>query len=142
MDPVLLGLAGAAGAALIQAMTTDAWSSTRRHFLRIIGRCNSGERDALHEELDASAIKLRQEASPEAANSTEQARWTKFLEDFLAEHRDAAVDLRIFVAETRRLLASEAQSSVIQNLTAGRDAYIAGRDQHIIRSVGDDERGN
>jgi hypothetical protein len=138
MDQVLLGLAGAAGAALIQAMTTDAWSSTRRHFLRIMGRCNSGERDAVHEELEASAVKLRQEA----AISTEQARWTQFLEDFLAEHRDAAVDLRIFVAETRRLLASEAQSGVIKNLTAGRDAYIAGRDQHIILSADDDERRN
>jgi CO/xanthine dehydrogenase Mo-binding subunit len=136
MDPALAGLAGAAGAALVQAMATDFWSTARLRFTRMVGRAPDAAEGELAGELDESARRVALEVRPEAAVQAERERWTAGLARFLTEHPEAAAEAREFVESVRRGVSADGS----QNVSAGRDAFIAGRDQHISFRAGDDER--
>ncbi|WP_433334741.1 hypothetical protein [Spirillospora sp. CA-294931] len=141
MDPALAGLAGAAGAALVQAMATDFWGSTRTRFARIVGRGTPVIEEDLTRELEESAGRLNRDPFPRpTALAAEQEIWTALLTAFLAEHAEAAPELRDFETRLRRSLASEDAVQVVQNVQAGRDVFIAGGDQHFSLPVTDDER--
>lgn len=139
MDPVLTSLAGAAGVALIQAMTGDAWSAVKERFSGILRAYRGGRELEMRRELDASAGRVRAQSDPSGSVvSDEQARWAALLTAFLLEHREATAELQEFVAELQRRTEHPAPPGVTQHVKAGRDAYIAGRDQYI--SLHEDER--
>ncbi|MEU8799531.1 hypothetical protein [Spirillospora sp. NPDC048819] len=139
MDPALAGLAGAAGAALVEAMTTDVWGTARARLARIIGRGVQATESDLARELEESAGRVSRLSPPEqAAVAAEQARWTALLTAFLAEHVEASAELGDFVSHVRESLADTGTVQVVQNITTGRNAFIAGRDQHISMSLDDD----
>ncbi|MES9537616.1 hypothetical protein [Actinomadura sp. NPDC000600] len=132
MDPALAGLAGAAGAALVEAMTTDVWATFRTRILQIIGRGARAADEGLVRELEESAGRLTRRPPPEQAMlEAEQARWTALLAVFLAEHAEASAELQEFVTRVRRSRADTRTGHVVQNVRADRNAFIAGRDQHI-----------
>ncbi|MCP9949863.1 hypothetical protein [Actinomadura madurae] len=132
MDPALAGLAGAVGAALVEAMATDFWGTARTRLARIIGRGAPAAEADLTRELEESAGRLGRQSPPErTALEAEQARWTALLTAFLVEHVEASAELQDFVAQVRRALADTDTVHVVQNITANRNAFIAGRDQHI-----------
>lgn len=139
MDPVLASLAAAAGVALIQAMTGDAWSAAKERFSRIL-RAHRGERELeMRRELDASEGRVRSQSDPSASViSDEQARWAALLTAFLMEHREATAELQEFVVGLQRQAEHPSPPGVAQHIRVGRDAYIAGRDQYI--SPHEDER--
>lgn len=139
MDPALAGLAGAAGAALVEAMTTDIWGTARARLARIIGRGEQAAESDLARELDESAGRVSRLSPPEqAAVAAEQARWTALLTTFLAEHVDASAEIGDFVSHVRESLADTGTVQVVQNISTGRNAFIAGRDQRISMSLDDD----
>lgn len=140
MDPALAGLAGAAGAAVVEAMATDFWSTARARLARIVGRAGRTAEEQLDRELDESAQRLSRPHSQGGAAAAEQERWTALLAVFLAEHREFSAELQDFVGEVRRSLGDAGSAPVVQNVTAGRNAFIAGRDQHITRPADDDDR--
>jgi hypothetical protein len=132
MDPALAGLAGAVGAALMEAMATDFWGTARTRLARIIGRGAHAAEEALARELEESATRLGRQSPPErTALEAEQARWTALLAAFLVDHAEASAELQDFVAQVRRALADTDTVHVVQNITAQRNAFTAGRDQHI-----------
>ncbi|MFI0355148.1 hypothetical protein [Actinomadura sp. 9N407] len=136
MDPALAGLAGAAGAALVQAMATDFWSTARVRFARMVGRAPDAVPEELVGELEESARRVTGEVHPEVAVQAERERWTAVLVRFLVEHPEAAAEAQEFVHSVQRGVNTEGS----QNVSAGRDAFISGRDQHISFRAGDDER--
>jgi hypothetical protein len=139
MDPALAGLAGAVAAALVEAMTTDFWSSTRTRLTRIVGRGAQPAETDLSRELEESAGRVsRQTPQQQAVMAAEQARWTAMLTAFLAEHVDASAELRDFIGQVRASLPDTDTVHVVQNITTGRTAFIAGRDQHISLTLDDD----
>ncbi|WP_214412233.1 hypothetical protein [Sphaerisporangium fuscum] len=145
MDPALAGLAAAAGTALVQAMARDSWETAKAKLSAIFNRHRRDDESLLIEELDAADERLRSPEEPSGnVPADELRRWAGLLADFLAEHREAAPELREFVREVRQLAARDS-FSVVQEITAGRDAYAAGRDQHVFQNVdrcgfsGDDE---
>lgn len=141
MDPGLAGLAGAAGAALVQAMATDFWDSARARFARIVGRGGPSTEEALSRELEESARRLNRDERPHpAVFAAERERWTALLAAFLTEHAEIASEMQDFEAHLRRTLDSAGATGVVQNVRAGRNAFIAGRDQHISMPANDDER--
>ncbi|WP_067806831.1 hypothetical protein [Actinomadura formosensis] len=141
MDPALAGLAGAAGAALVEAMATDFWGTVRARFTRIVGRGAHPAEEGLSRRLEESASRLGRLSPPErTAVAAEQERWTAILMAFLVEHAEASAELRDFVVQVRRSLAEVETAPVVQNITAGRNAYIAGRDQHISTPLDGDGR--
>lgn len=141
MDPALAGLAGAAGTALVQAMTTDFWGTAKTRFARIVGRGARAAEQNLTRELEESAHRLSRQSPPgRAAVAAEQERWTALLTAFLAEHVEASAELRDFVGQMRRSLADADGACVVQNITAGGNTFIAGRNLHISMPVDDDGR--
>lgn len=139
MDPALAGLAGAVAAALVEAMTTDFWSSARTRLARIVGRGAQAAETDLSRELEESAGRVSRQTPPQQATmAAEQARWTAMLTAFLAEHVDASAELRDFVGQVRASLPDADTAHVVQNITTGRNAFIAGRDQHISLTLDDD----
>ncbi|GAA1864763.1 hypothetical protein [Actinomadura bangladeshensis] len=139
MDPALAGLAGAVAAALVDAMTTDFWGTARTRLARIVGRGAQTAESDLTRELEESAGRVGRTSPPDqAAMGAEQARWTALLTAFLAEHMDASAELQGFVRHVREALPDADTVHIVQNITTGRDAFIAGRDQHISLSLDDD----
>ena len=138
MDPGLAGLAGAAGAALVEAMTTDVWGSARARLARIVGRGARTAESDLARELAESAGRVSRLSPPERATMlAEQARWTALLAAFLTEHAEASADVRALVDYIRESLTDTDPVQVVQNITTGRNSFIAGRDQHISMSLDD-----
>jgi len=141
MDPALAGLAGAAGAALIEAMTTDLWGTTKARLARIVGRSTPTTEESVARELEESAQRLNRSSPPDPADlEAEQERWTVLLAAFLVEHVEATTELQKFLHEVRRSLDASDAGDVVQNITVGRNAFIAGRDQHISMPMDDDGR--
>ncbi|MFA1538271.1 hypothetical protein [Actinomadura monticuli] len=139
MDPALAGLAGAVAAALVEAMTTDFWGTTRTRLARIVGRGAHAAESDLTRELEESAGRVGRSSPPDqAAVAAEQARWTALLTAFLAEHMDASTELQDLLRHVREVVPDAGAVHVVQNITTGRNAFIAGRDQHISLISDDD----
>ncbi|MDH6523104.1 hypothetical protein M2163_000390 [Streptomyces sp. SAI-135] len=134
MDPALLALASAGGAALVQAMATDAWTAVRDGAARVLGRGDADRESRALERLDlshnlVSQSDLEGEAPVRAAES---ARWSERLEVLLDEHPDQVEEVRSLVVLMRDALGEPLPGSgLTQHISAGRDAYVAGRDQSL-----------
>ncbi|MFI0370829.1 hypothetical protein ACH35V_23410 [Actinomadura sp. 1N219] len=141
MDPALAGLAGAAGTALVEAMATDFWKTAKRRLTRIVSRGAPAAEEDLTRRLEESASRLGRQSPPEqTVMAAEQAEWTALLTAFLARHVEAAAELQDFVVQVRASLPDQEPVHVVQHITAERNAFIAGRDQHISLSLDDDGR--
>lgn len=125
------GLAAAASAALIQAMASDVWLNVKDHVARILGRDESESVARAERVLEDSRERVLT-ASPDhrdTASALEAARWEGRLQARLEEDPGSAVAIRDLVAAVRAAGEGVDQSTTVQqNVTAGRDAYTAGRD--------------
>ncbi len=140
MDPALAGLAGAAAAALVQAMTRDTWEATKARLAKIFSRHGADGEPDLALELDTTERRLCESPGPlEPIVAEEGRRWAALFAAFLAEHREAAPELQDLLRDARQLTARDS-STVAQRVTAGRDAYTAGRDLRVFSRVDDDDR--
>ncbi|MFC4531344.1 hypothetical protein [Sphaerisporangium dianthi] len=140
MDPALAGLAAAAGAALVQAMTKDTWEATKSRLRTIFRRHGAARAPDLVRELDSSERRLREPSGAlEPIADEEGRRWAGLIADFLAEHGDAAPEFQDLLNDVRHLAARDS-FTVVQRVTAGRDAYTAGRDQRVLPGADDDGR--
>ncbi|MET8140694.1 hypothetical protein ABZU32_10330 [Sphaerisporangium sp. NPDC005288] len=139
MDPALAGLAAAAGAALVQAMTRDTWEATKARLGKIFGHHAAARAPDLVRELESSERRLRESPVVLTPVAEEEGRrWAGLLADFLAEHGEAAPEVQELVRDLH--LAGRDSFTVVQRITAGRDAYTAGRDQNVPPGADDDER--
>ena len=140
MEPAL---AAVAAAALIEAMTTDAWEFTKEQFARILSHFSNAPRSAAREELDVAAMRVQ--GGQPSSLAEERARLTRSIADLICTRADAEYDIETFLIQLKRNLDSIQQSSnVTQRVEVGRDGYIAGRDQHfsvrpLRRAVDDDD---
>ncbi|MFG3707070.1 hypothetical protein ACGF7U_20430 [Micromonospora sp. NPDC047670] len=130
------GLAAAASAALIQAMASDVWLNVKDHAARIFGRDESESVARAERVLEDSRERVLT-ASPDGrdtASALEAARWEGRLQARLDEDPGFAVAVRDLIAAARAAGGNVAQSTTVQqNVTAGRDAYTAGRDLTVGR---------
>ncbi|MDH2429120.1 hypothetical protein [Sphaerisporangium sp. TRM90804] len=144
MDPALAGLAGAAGAALVQAMTKDTWEATKARLAALFRRYGGDDAADMSHQLEATEQRLDGSPTPpEQAVAEERERWTALLAAFLARHAEAAHDLQDAVHDLREALGEPPPSpepyTVVQQVTAGRDTFTAGRDQHLTITPDDDD---
>ncbi|MER5335285.1 hypothetical protein [Micromonospora sp. NPDC002717] len=130
------GLAAAASAALIQAMVSDVWLDVKAHAARILGRDETASVARADRVLEDSRERLVA-APPERrdeASALEAARWEGRLQARLDEDPGFAVAVRDLLAAVRAAGGAVDQSTTVQqNVTAGRDAYTAGRDLTVDR---------
>ncbi|KAB1980181.1 hypothetical protein [Streptomyces triticiradicis] len=94
----LTTLAAAGSAALVGAASTDAWQTARDRFARLLGRGDAEHTRTAVRHLD----ELRSLAQrPGSRQELAEARrtWRLHLQNLLAEHPDAADELRSAIAE-------------------------------------------
>lgn len=128
----LAALAAAGGTAIVGAMATDAWQVTRSSVARLLSRHGSPRQEVIEAQLDEDAGVLERagEANRNQARQELLPVWRRRLADYLQQHPDAAEELRELIEQVREQLPSSQQAWVnYVTIQAGRDAFIAGRDQ-------------
>jgi hypothetical protein len=101
MVPALLALAATGGTALVNAMVTDGWEGVRKKLGKLFGRGDPKQTQDTLDRLDRSHAELSQLTGPDQDKARQKLAiaWQTRLEDLLAEHPDAAGDLRQIVQE-------------------------------------------
>lgn len=135
MDPELIALAAAGGTAIVEAMATDAWSMAKS---KIIGFFQSRqvEADDTLDRIDDRRDMIRRTGNDEKASlqlwKAERHRWSGTLERVLNAEPGSRKELEDLVAELTALHKAAGPMVARQRVSANRDAYVAGRDQHIV----------
>lgn len=95
MDPATLALASAFGTAVVSAMATDAWQSTRARIVAIASRIRPDTADSLARTLEEQRISLLQipEAEREQATNQLYVSWRSYFLDLLRSDPSGAQDL-------------------------------------------------
>jgi hypothetical protein len=133
VEAELVTLASSAAAALVGAMAKDGWSQAKAGMVALWRRHRPGQDVAVEEALESSRgeIITADEAASQALVSTVQGRWQGRLETLLQERPEATNDLVVLVEQLRALTGEQDTVQMVQHVHADRDAYTAGRDQHI-----------
>jgi hypothetical protein len=133
----LSGLAAAGGAALVAAMATDAWQTTRTRFAALLNR--DGRR-RVEDQMDqqADAVTGTAENARDEARAALVPAWRLQLATFLQEHPEAAQELQEAIAEVRARLPQRHRHLHLE-VSAGRDAYTATHDMTVTHHY---ERGD
>ncbi|MGH3939357.1 MAG: hypothetical protein ACRDTG_12115 [Pseudonocardiaceae bacterium] len=100
----LTALAGAGGAALVGAMATDAWTSTRSGVARLFGRAGAAQQAVIEAQLDGNAALVAQADDPDEVRRSLVPVWRLQLEALLRQHPEAEQELRALVSQVREAL--------------------------------------
>ena len=132
MDPTLALLAGAGGTALVQAMMSDAWAGVRDAAARLLGRGDAEHESNTLTLLDASRRSVRQATpgSEESVHATQSALWAARFAVVLENEPDRAVLLNALLSLAAAATATTPGANT-QHISAGQNAYVAGRDQTL-----------
>ncbi|MDQ4033901.1 MAG: hypothetical protein M3332_17315 [Actinomycetota bacterium] len=132
LTEALAALAAAGGTAVVGAMATDAWQAARSGITRVLSRSGSPRQEVIEAQLDedAGVLERTREADRDQIRQELLPVWRRRLGDYLQQHPDAAEELGELVDQVREQLPSSQQAWVNDvTVQAGRDAFIAGRDQ-------------
>ncbi|TMR24277.1 hypothetical protein ETD86_05035 [Nonomuraea turkmeniaca] len=113
----LIALAGAAGSALVTAMTTDAWEGVKTRCARLLGRGDADAEARQEGRLEQSRQELLAADDRERAGREQEAAWAARLRDLLEDHPDSEGQLRELVDS----VAGHASASVVQVNAQARD---------------------
>ncbi|MEU6864981.1 hypothetical protein ABZ924_17140 [Streptomyces sp. NPDC046876] len=129
-------LAAAGGTALVGAVATDAWQTTRSGFTRLLGRGNPQAEQTTAGRLDRAAAEVSRASGPQELESVRrdlQAEWRGRLKDLLEEQPELAAELRELIARVEAELPASQQTWVqnntaygggIQNITQSGDIIV------------------
>ncbi|MGP3967907.1 hypothetical protein [Streptomyces sp. 6N223] len=137
----LAALAATGGTTLVAAATTDAWSTARAEFVRLLSRGDRRDGDSVSDELDTLADSVRE--GPESASELESLRadWTVRLCEFLEEYPEAATDLDGVVHRLAGLSPSPQEGGTQTNIAYGRGTQNITQHGSIHINITDHERG-
>jgi hypothetical protein len=141
MDPAALSaLATTVSSGLIEAMMADTWDTIRTRAAKIISRGSAAkEREAIRD-LEASRLSIQRAADVADSLLLRQAvgaEWSGKLRTLMEANPALADEFNGLLALIQQ---ASPRSMVTQHVTARRDAYTAGGDQHISISKPKDER--
>ncbi len=125
----LVQLATSGATTLVTAAATELWKDTRQGFLRMLGRGDSRREELAGQRLDALAEAVQQapEAQRDAVRRQQAQMWQTRLADLLQEDPEMAHGLQELIAGMQQRQSAASQ----QWVSAGRDAFVAGRDQNF-----------
>jgi hypothetical protein len=112
----LVTLAGAGSTALVGAMATDAWQSTRSGVARLFGRGGQARQSAIEAQLDSNAVLVAQAEDPNEVRQALVPLWRLELEALLHQHPDIEEQLRAVVRRTTETLPASQQIWVQTNV--------------------------
>lgn len=124
-------LAATASSALLQAMLSDVWPAVKQRAALILGRADGAAESRVDRAMEDSRGRVLA-AAPERRNQVlvlEAARWEGRLLARLDEEPGFADTVRELIAAIQAAGGpGHGSTTVGQHVTAGRDAYVAGRD--------------
>lgn len=101
----------------------------------VFARLGKAKQDQRLAQIEATATELAavEGSERERLATRQEAVWEERFTDLVAEHPEAAADLRDLLAHLRAAVAEAGApgGGVSQHIHAGRDAYTAGRDQNF-----------
>lgn len=112
----LAALAGAGGTALVGAMATDAWQSTRSRVARLFGRGGPERQAAIETQLDSNATLVAQAEDPDEARQSLAGVWRLELESLLRQYPDAEDELQALITQIHQALPTAQQTWVQTNI--------------------------
>ncbi|MFE7854453.1 hypothetical protein [Streptomyces sp. NPDC057403] len=115
LSEALMAVAGAGGAAVVQAAGTDAWTGLRQRVARLLGRGDTQRERAELERLDRTAQALEEadaSGNAERARLRQEASWQTRFESLLetledSEQQQVATELQALVAEQQDFAARQ-----------------------------------
>ncbi|WP_445270433.1 hypothetical protein [Streptomyces sp. DSM 41634] len=132
----MTALAAAAGAGVVQAATTDAWTGLRVRVARWFGRGDERREQVQLERLDRTAAELTASGGAERERELQEREWRTRFEDLLeglddTEREEAADELRALLRES----AVGGVSAGAGGAAAGGDINVQARDGAIAAAV-------
>jgi hypothetical protein len=125
-----LALTGAT--ALVAAMATDAWQTTRTGVAVLFGRGGQARQAAIEAQLDGDAALVAQDDDADGARRDLVPAWNRRLTVLLRQHPDAEDDLRTLVAEIQAALPRAQQHWVQTNIARDNGQVFASQGGNVI----------
>ena len=126
-----------AAGALVDAMVHDSWDAVKEAFMRLTHRNSRKTSSATADALEETRMALLAVSDEERQQlvARYEAWWAGHLEAFAALDNGYETALRDFLKEAKQYLRSidQSQTEAQISVRAGRDAFVAGRDQIIRR---------
>jgi hypothetical protein len=113
----LAALAAATGSAVVAAMATDAWQTTRDGVARLFGRGGPQRRSGIEAQMDADAALVEQASDRVQVRQGLAPSWQEEVARLLEEHPDVEPELRDLIARVQETLPAE-QTRWVQSPTA------------------------
>ncbi|MGP3690136.1 hypothetical protein ACTVZO_36485 [Streptomyces sp. IBSNAI002] len=114
----LAELATTGATAVVAAMATTAWDSTRESVVRLFRRGDTAEEETVQVQLASHDDLVRRTEDTERARRALLPLWELQLEAFLIRYPEAADDLRALITRSQDALRQAQRPSVVQNITA------------------------
>ncbi|MFI6928436.1 hypothetical protein ACIBIZ_51530 [Nonomuraea spiralis] len=109
LTEALTALAASGGAALVEAMATDAWQGARNGMARLFGRQGPQRQVAVEAQLDGNVGLVEQDSEPDEVRRQLLPVWRMELLRLLKEHPDAEAELRQLISHIRDTLPEHRQ---------------------------------
>ena len=125
-EEALLSLASLAGRTVVAAAVTDAWATTKRGFVRLLGRGDPQRTELAEQRLEQAHEQLTGVPATELGQVQAQlaTTWQTRLLDMLEEHPEIAGDLQTLVEQVQDQLPAGTVSAAGHGIAAGRDIII------------------
>jgi hypothetical protein len=142
LSEALAAVAAAGGTALVEAMTTDAWTSAKQGFARLLGRDKPEQQEVAERRLERSRQELagKSDAALERARAEQAAAWRLRLSDLLEDDPAAEADLRALVAALGA--PGSSSSGEVRQQVLGFDHAQQAVQGHGVQNVTFDGEGN
>ncbi|GHE32617.1 hypothetical protein GCM10017673_39300 [Streptosporangium violaceochromogenes] len=133
LSEALTALAGAAGAGLVTAMATDAWTEVKTRFGRLLGRGDSEQQARQETRLERSRQELTSAAADQAeqVKAAQEAAWRTRFADLLEEEPEREPQLRAVLDFIAQHVPAAASGAVQVNAQAYGHAQQAVQGQGV-----------
>lgn len=126
VDQVLQVLASDAAKTVVAAAATDAWSWSKKAFVRLMGRGEAGRAELYEGRLEATSQELASASAGELEQVQQQleAAWQTRVLDVLEEEPDLAPELRGILEQVQREVPGGSVAASGRGVAIGHDAII------------------
>ncbi|MFG1949481.1 hypothetical protein [Nonomuraea sp. NPDC048826] len=135
LSEALLALAGAAGSALVTAMTTDAWEGAKTRCAKLLGRGSVEAEKVQAGRLEQARQELLTAGDPELAGREQQAVWTALVRDLLEEQPGSEGQARKLVEFVAAQVSAELAIGAVRVNAQARDQAQQAVQGHGVQNV-------